>query len=318
VGHSEPPQKMSLMVFNGVEAHGGVAAVDAYLGATQEARGNPGYGGAHVIEDLLAGREVVLRAVSRGTDCYPRKRLFTRIALEDLNFAVLCNPRNGYQRYNAATNSGPRTLRTYMGRLLPNLAGVTYSGAGELSPLQNDPSYRTIGIGTRILLGGGEGYVTGPGSQHNPAAGFGTLMVQGDLRGMSTDFLRAACFQGYGVTLYVGLGIPIPILDEQMAASTGIADGDIVTGLLDYGVPSRERPLLRTVTYQELRSGEIEVNGRLAKTSSLSSQRGARRVADELRRQIEQGGFLLTQAVAPLPTQAQVRPLTVRPPRREK
>jgi len=317
VGHSEPPQKMTRMAFNGVEAHAGVAAVDAYLGATQAAAENPRYGGAHVIEDLLAGREVVLRAVSAGTDCYPRKRILTRLTLEDLNFAVLCNPRNGYQRYNAATNSGERTLRTYMGRLLPECANVTYSGAGELSPLCNDPSCRAIGVGTRILLGGGEGFVTGPGSQHNPAAGFATLMVQGDLRGMSTEFLRAAYFQGYGVTLYVGLAIPIPILDEAMAAATGVADRDISTGLLDYGVPSRDRPLLRTVTYEELRSGTIEVNGRRARTSSLSSQPRARRVAERLRRRIEAGAFTLTASVAPLPARASLNPLVVRPPRRE-
>ena len=143
VGHSEPPQKMSRMVFNGVEAHAGVAAVDAYLGATQAATKNPRYGGAHVIEDLLAGREVVLRAVSAGTDCYPRKRILTRLILADLNFAVLCNPRNGYQRYHAATNSGPRTLRTYMGRLLPECANVNYSGAGELSPHCTNVSRRS-------------------------------------------------------------------------------------------------------------------------------------------------------------------------------
>lgn len=316
VGHSEPPQKMTRMAFNGVEAHAGVAAVDAYLGATQAAAENPRYGGAHVIEDLLAGREVVLRAVSAGTDCYPRKRILTRLTLEDLNFAVLCNPRNGYQRYNAATNSGERTLRTYMGRLLPECANVTYSGAGELSPLCNDPSCRVIGIGTRILLGGGEGFVTGPGSQHNPLAGFATLMVQGDLRGMSTEFLRAAYFQGYGVTLYVGLAIPIPILDEAMAAATGVADRDISTGLLDYGVPSRDRPLLRTVTYEELRSGTIEVNGRRARTSSLSSQPRARHVAERLRRRIEAGAFTLTAPVAPLPARTSLNPLVVRPPRR--
>jgi L-aspartate semialdehyde sulfurtransferase len=295
-----------------------VAAVDAYLGATQAAPSNPRYGGAHVIEALLRGEEVVLRAVSAGTDCYPRKRILTRLTLQDLNFAVLCNPRNGYQRYNAATNSGPRPLRTYMGLLQPGCANVTYSGAGELSPLQNDPTYRTIGIGTRILLGGGEGYVTGPGSQHNPESGFGTLMVQGDLRGMSSEFLRAAYFNGYGCSLYVGLGIPIPILDEAMAAAAGIGDADIVTNLLDYSVPSRARPPLRTVTYAELRSGEIEVNGRRARTSSLSSQLGARRVADELGRRIAAGTFLLTAPVAPIPTRATVRGLQVRPPRRIK
>lgn len=129
---------------NDVEAYAGVAAVDAYLGATQASTAvGIGYGGAHVIEDLLRGRPIVLRAVSRGTDCYPRKRILTEVRLEDLNFALLANPRNGYQRYDAAANSGSETIQTYM---------------GELSPLNNDPGYRTVGVGTRVFLGGAPPY----------------------------------------------------------------------------------------------------------------------------------------------------------------
>jgi hypothetical protein len=200
-----------------------VAAVDAYLGATQgsETLGME-YAGAHVIEDLLRGRPVVLRAVSYGTDCYPRKELLTEITLADLNQALMSNPRNAYQRYNAAANSGERTLHTYMGKLLPGCGNVTFSGAGELSPLANDPDYETVGIGTRIFLGGAVGYVTGAGTQHNPQAQFATLMVQGDLKEMSPDYLRAAVFHGYGSSLYVGIGIPIPVL--RIACKTAIRD----------------------------------------------------------------------------------------------
>lgn len=313
-GHSDPPIKMSRVWLNDVEAYAGVAAVDAYLGATQlsETEGLR-CGGAHVIRDLLRGKAVTVRAVASGTDCYPRKELLTSLTLNDLNTALLFNPRNGYQRYNAAANSSPRILHTYMGTLRPNLGNVTYSGSGSLSPLSNDPEYRTIGLGTKIFLGGGQGFVIGPGTQHNPEQGFGTLMVQGDLKGMSPEFLRPAVFPGYGCTLYVGLGIPIPILDADLALRTAVSDADISTTIFDYSVPSRTRPAFRTVTYAELRSGRVGLEGKSVPTVPLSSLSLARKVADELKRRIEAGSFSLTAPVQTLPRRAVVRPLIQRP-----
>jgi uncharacterized protein (DUF39 family)/ferredoxin len=309
-GHSDPPIKMSRVWLNDVELYTGVAAVDGYLGATQpsETEGIR-YGGAHVLEDLLRGKPVVLRAVAYGTDCYPRKHILTTLTLDDFNTALLSNPRNGYQRYAAAANSSSRKIQTYMGTLRPGLGNVTYSGAGALSPLSNDPDYRTIGLGTRIFLGGAEGYVTGPGTQHNPESGFGTLMVQGELKQMSSEFLRAASFPGYGCTLYVGLGIPIPILDADLARRTGVADADIATTIYDYSVPSRSRPALKTVTYAELKSGRVEIGTKTVPTSPLSSFALARRVADELKHRIESGAFTLSAPVQTLPKKNVIRPL---------
>ncbi|MCX6660780.1 MAG: homocysteine biosynthesis protein, partial [Candidatus Bathyarchaeota archaeon] len=242
-GHSDPPIKMENLTLNGVEAYHGNAAVDAYLGVTKmHPERKFEYGGGHVIEDLVSGKEVELVATGYGTDCYPRKSVRTTVTIDDLNQAILCNPRNAYQRYNAATNGRDELIYTYMGKLLPDHGNATYSGAGELNPLSNDPDYETVGVGTKILLGGGTGYVTGSGTQHDPVNGFGTLMVQGDLKKMTSRVLRGGSFTNYGTTLYVGLGIPIPILNEGLAKKTGISDKEIRTGLLDYGIPRRSRP----------------------------------------------------------------------------
>jgi len=308
-GHADPPIKMRRVWLNGVEAYTGIAAVDAYLGATQPSERNPEYGGAHVIEELVAGEEIELRAVAHGTDCYPRKSVETEITLADLNQAVMVNPRNAYQRYNAATNSSDRTLYTYMGTLLPNYGNATFCGAGALSPLCNDPEYETIGVGTRILIGGAHGYIIGAGTQHEPVKGKGTLMVIGDLKEMKREFLRAAVFYKYGVTLYLGISVPIPILNEEIAKRTGVSDAEIVTEVIDYGVPRRDRPVVRMVTYAELKSGSIEIEGREVPTAPLSSFYMARRVAEELKRQIERGEFLLTEPVARLPTVGETKPM---------
>ncbi|MDO9033953.1 MAG: homocysteine biosynthesis protein [Methanoregula sp.] len=289
-GHAEPPIRMERIWLNNVEAYGGLAAVDTYIGATQQSDTREDeYGGAHVLEDLVAGKSIELRASSRGTDCYPRRTITTELLLENLNQAIMCNPRNAYQRYNAATNTTDRTLHTYMGTLLPGCGNVSFSGAGLLNPISNDPHLRLIGSGVPIFLCGAQGMVIGEGTQHSPAGGFGTLMVTGDLKHMSQDYMRAATMTGYGVTLYVGLGIPLPVLDIDVVRSTAVRDEDISVDILDYAVPSRNRPVVSKVSYAELRSGSIELNGEEVKTSSLSSFRRARQVAAELKGWVEQG-----------------------------
>jgi uncharacterized protein (DUF39 family) len=309
-GHAEPPIRMERVWLNNVEAYGGLAAVDAFIGATQQSDTlESEYGGAHVIEDLVAGKTVELRASSRGTDCYPRRTLTTEIALENLNQGTMCNPRNAYQRYNAATNTTDRVLNTYMGTLLPGSGNVTYSGAGVLNPISNDPKFRLIGSGVPIFLCGAPGIVVGEGTQHSPAGGFGTLMVTGDMKQMSPDYLRAATMSGYGVTMYVGLGVPLPVLDLDVVRATAVRDEDISVDIMDYGVPSRDRPALQKVTYAELRSGTVELNGEEVRTSPLSSYRRARQVAGELKRWIEAGTMTLSLPTRLIDPAKQAKPM---------
>ena len=321
-GHSEPPIRMQRVTLNDVPAYAGLAAVDAYIGATELRQdGREEYGGAHVIEELVAGRAVRLRASSSGTDCYPRKEIDTYVSLNTMNQAYLFNPRNSYQNYASGTNSSERTLYTYMGKLLPNYGNITYSSAGQLSPLLNDPTLRTIGIGTRLFLGGGTGYVAWEGTQFKtnvetrfgvPMGGARSLATIGDMRGMSPEFIRAVALTGYGVSLAIGIGVPIPILDEEVMRSCAISDEQLFSPLVDYSVQSRNRRPIKHFSYAELRSGKVELFGREVRTSSLSSYLKARQVAETLAGRIEGGEFLLTEPVAPLPADRGVGTLEVR------
>jgi uncharacterized protein (DUF39 family)/CBS domain-containing protein len=310
VGHSDPPMKIEKAWINDVPACHPGAAVDLYIGATIMSEKQPfEYGGGHVIEDLVSGKEVELRATAYGTDCYPRTQLKTSLTKDDLNQFYLLNFRNCYQRYNCAVNGRDETIYTYMGKLLPRLRNATFSGAGALNPLMNDPDYETIGIGTRIFLGGTQGYVIGEGTQHEPQNRFGTIMVRGDAKKMSPEFLRGASFTRYGTTLYVGLGIPIPILNEGLAKKTSIRDEEIFTDVVDYGVPRKARPKLAQVSYKELKSGGITVNDRRIKVSSLSSLKTARKIAGTLKSWIEKGEFFLTAPVERLPVDTIFKPM---------
>jgi uncharacterized protein (DUF39 family)/CBS domain-containing protein len=311
-GHADPPIKLGggEIYLNDVPAYAGLAAVDTYIGATSisKSRGLE-YGGGHVIEDLVRGKEIELRGTAYGTDCYPRKEIETTITIHDINQAVLCNPRNAYQRYNVATNSRSETIYTYMGTLLPNYGNVTYSGSGSLSPLHKDLNYETIGVGTRIFLGGAQGYIFWEGTQHAPTKAMGTIMTVGNLKEMDARYIRGATIEKYGTTLYVGLGIPIPIVNERVAKTTGAGDEEIKTNIFDYGVPRRDRPVLREVTYAELKSGKVEINGKEVPVSPLSSIKRAREIANTLKRWIEDKQFFLSQPVEGLSTDQVFKPM---------
>lgn len=321
-GHSDPPIRMKNVLLNNVPAYAGLAAVDAYIGATEESLHTKNYGGAHVIEDLIAGKDIKLKATAPGTDCYPRQEIDTYINKNNINECFLFNPRNAYQNYGAATNSTDKMLYTYMGSLLPKFGNVTYATAGELSPLLNDPYFRTIGIGSKIFFGGAQGHIAWHGTQHNiyrerneqgiPKGGSGTLSLIGDLKQMSTEYIRGAYFHNYGTSMFVGIGIPIPILDEDMMSCVAIENSRIQTSLFDYGIPERARPSLGTFTYEELRSGTIVLNGKKVRTAPLSSLKKARDIAQELKSWLNNKTFYLNEPASALPTPPPLQNLEIR------
>jgi uncharacterized protein (DUF39 family) len=323
-GHSQPKIKLGggKAYLNDVPVYTGLAAVDVFLGANALPEDDPrnkfhpgefNYGGGHVVEELVAGKDVRLVAIAYGTDCYPRKKLETWVNLKDINNAILFNIRNAYQNYNVGANLSDRTIYTYMGVLKPNLGNVHYSTSGQLSPLLNDPYYKTIGVGTRVFIGGGIGYVAWHGTQHNPHVprgengvpreGAGSLSLIGDLKQMKPEWLVGTSMLGYGCTLTVGIGIPIPILSEEILRYTTVSDADIFAPIVDYSeaYPQRRPEIICEISYAELKSGHVNIQGKDVPTASLSSYPKAVEIANILKGWIEKGEFLLTEPVAPLP-----------------
>jgi uncharacterized protein (DUF39 family) len=154
-----------------------------------------------------------------------------------------------------------------------------------------------------------------------PKGGSGTLSVTGDLKAMSSNYLRGCAITGYGVSLAVGLGIPIPILDEEMARFTSVKDSDIVAPIVDYSenYPENKGEPLGFVSYEELRSGQIEINGKQVRSAGLSSYSKAREIAGQLKSWIEAGQFTLGRPVDPLPgadSGVQFKGLAIRSPKK--
>lgn len=314
LGQPHPRLKPTSVWLNGVRAYAGLAPGDCYIGAAELSEDDPlnqvhpgefKYGGGHVIQDLVAGKTLALRAVGYGTDCHPSKEIEEEICLKELQEATLCNPSNSSQNHHCAVNFSNRIIYTGMGPLKPNGANATYCSAGQLSPLMNDPYCETIGIGTRIFLGGAHGVVVGTGTKHNPKAKRNkkgvpiepgaTLFVMGNLKKMQPNWLMGVSLQGYGCSLAVGIGIPIPVLNERIAEFTGISDNEIMTHIVDYGgdYPNGEQNSCGKVSYGELKSGTIRLNEQDVSTVPLSSVVRAREVAETLKKWIGQKGFTL-------------------------
>jgi uncharacterized protein (DUF39 family) len=324
LGHTTPRMKFGggSVYLNDVPVYAGFAAVDLMIGATAIPDNDPrnkihpgefNYGGGHVIEELVAGNDVRFTATTYGTDCYPRKKIETLVNIKDVNEAVLFNMRNAYQNYNVAVNLSDRTIYTYMGVLKPKLGNAGYSSAGQLSPLFNDPHYKTIGIGTKIFVGGGVGYIAWNGTQHNPDVlrgdngvpkrGAGTLAVIGDLKQMRPEWLRGVSMLGYGASLMVSIGVPIPVLSEEILRYTTVTDQEIFAAVVDYSeaYPQLKPDILGEVSYAQLRTGKITVQGKEVPTASLSSYPKAIEIAQTLKQWVSRGEFLLTEPVASLP-----------------
>ncbi len=320
-GHSEPKIRMSEAWVADVLVYTGIAAVDVYLGATQLRHGDPAnmyppgefrYGGGHVIEDLVAGKSLQLFALSYGTDCYPLREIRTEFTINDLNQATMVNPRNCYQNYNVAVNNSEKTIYTYMGQLEPNRKNANYCSAGQLSPLLNDPYYETIGVGTRVWLGGAHGHVYSEGTQHVggcertpggvPTGGAGTLALTADMKQMSSEFVRGVSFRGYGISLALGVGVPIPILNDQILKRTCVRDRDILAPVIDYSYdyPQKTGKVVTQVNYEQLRSGQIQIDGKNVEVGSLSSYYKALEIANLLADEIRRGDFMLTKPIAAL------------------
>jgi len=332
-GHSKPKIRMSEAWIADVLVYTGIAAVDVYLGATQIRHGDsanmypPGefrYGGGHVIEDLVAGKKLQLFALSYGTDCYPLREIRTYFSIDDLNQATMVNPRNCYQNYNVAINCSDEPIYTYMGQLEANQKNANYCSAGQLSPLLNDPYYKTIGVGTRVWLAGAHGHVYAEGTQHAggcertpggvPTGGAGTLALTADMKQMRKEFVRGVSFRGYGVSLSLGIGVPIPILNEEILKQTCVRDKDILAPVIDYSkdYPQNTGKTICKVNYDQLRSGEIEIKGKKVQVGSLSSYYKALQIANLLADEIRKGDFHLTSPIATLPKETRMKPLLKR------
>lgn len=214
--------------------------LDLMVLGTAVSERDPRYGGGHLFHDLISGLPVQVEVTTSDGQVITKET-----SLGEMDRAVLMATRHAFRNYRAMVNSGSEVVRTifHAAEFRPHLQELTFSGCGHLNPIQNDPGLRTIGIGTRIMVNGGEGFVTGTGTRSS--ADTPNLMMAADMRGMDAEFI-GGFMTSARPECTVTWAVPIPILDDDMRAFIATPDREIPlpisdirdrqqVGMADYG-----------------------------------------------------------------------------------
>lgn len=295
---------------------------DLALSVVTASRENHEYGGAHVLEDLVKGKDVHLKVSGRNYDVFPNKEFETWINLKDLNLARLILNQAINQNNIVATNSGDKDINSNMGTLIGHLENSTFNSSSYLNPLINDPYCKTIGVGSKIWIGGSIGFILGPGSNHNPnqkrnkfgiPVGSGiTLSAIADINSMDPKWVRGGFLKSFGPVLYIGVGIPIPVLNEEIAEQIAINDENIHTTIVDFSIPRRTKPTFGQCTYAELRTTTVMINNKPTLSAPLSSMAWAIEICKIIKESILSKSFYLSKPIGPINMNLEVKKLNSR------
>jgi putative methanogenesis marker 16 metalloprotein len=122
---------------------------------------------------------------------------------------------------------------------------VSISGCGDINPLQNDPAGRVIGVGSKILLNGGPGYIMGPGTRSTRE--HPNIAVFADMKAMVPEMMGGFVTSD-GPECITSVGIAIPVLDD------GILDSLLVTNT---GIPLPIADIQGRTTFASSHYGEV-------------------------------------------------------------
>lgn len=299
---------------NGVPAACGLGHSELFMAAAEPWSGDPlnqvypgefKYGGGHVIQDLVADDEVALEVQGYGTVCHPNRSIERVITMDDLANTILVSPCGALESRPVGVNVSDRSIYTFLGTLRSRMANAAFSSSGALSPLINDPAMRAITPGTRVFFGGAEGIITGrglrfdtppvdppPGPSVDPVQ---SLMMVGDLKQMSPKWVVGISLTGYGCGMAAGVGVPIPVLDEEVAAGCGVSDAEVELKVVDFSndFPAASSRIMGVTTMEQLNQGVIEVGDRQVPTVPMSSRIRSVEICNTLKEWIESGRFML-------------------------
>lgn len=250
---------------NGVPASVGpcpnerLGILDLMIFGTSHSRANPNYGGGHLFRDLVEGSEV---QVEVETD---EGRSFTKgVRLKDIPYARIFSTRNAFRNYVAFVNPGSAPVPTIFSavKFPPGLSCATVSGCGQLNPLENDPNLETIGVGTRILLNGAQGFVIGTGTRS--MATRPNLLGLADMHQMSPEFMGGFVTSA-GAECIGSWAVPIPVLNESILENVKMLDRDVPLPIMDV----RVRQTICRTSYEDV-WGEADLETQLDPARCIS------------------------------------------------
>lgn len=251
---SEPGvfKKAKNIYLNGIPASVGpcpnelLGSVDCILNGTSHSRDNPEYGGGFLLKDLLNGKEIDVEV-----ETIEGKIINSTTTLDDMVTAHMIGTRQAFNNYTAFVNTGDSHVKSIFDAkpFEPGLNLITFSGCGDINPLQNDMDRNVIKEGAKILLNGAHGLVLGLGTRASDAKP--NLMLSADIKEMDSRYL-GGYRTGMGPEVYDSVAIPIPILNEDIYNNLLFLNEDIPLTVAD--IRGRHLPVSKT-NYGEMWNG---------------------------------------------------------------
>ena len=234
---------------NGIPTYAGpcpnewLGSIDAILHGTAHSINNKYYGGGFLLKEILEGKSIDVRVES-----VDGKTIETKITKDDIIRGQIIGTRMAFKNYTAFTNPNKEAISSIFAAtpLKGNLSGLTFSGCGDLNPLQNDIPHNIIKQGVKILLNGAEGYILGDGTRSSPEKP--NLMLTADFKQMDPYYI-GGFKTGEGGEVYDTVAIPIPVLNEEIYNNLLITDEEVKLPVAD--IKGRHLPLCET-NYHEL------------------------------------------------------------------
>ena len=311
LGPSDPPIRVRQVRFGPAEGHGGHGNTDLVIPM--------GSGGAPLLSALLEGQRLPLSIGGTPSQQQPKVELETELGLAEIPCGRLLLHRGICENGVVAVSSREGLTPTPWGPVLGPWTSALYSCRGPGSIGLSMPGLQDLGAGSPVLVGGAIGWVSGPGSGHNPATKRGPsghalgpgacCALQVDLHGLKPSAIRSTRLPDGSSGLLVAIAAPIPLLNRSRAEQLLAPAEALSAPLLDFGIPRRVRPSPASATYAELLSGSVRLGERQLSAAPAHSPRLAEEAAAQLQDMLQSGAFPLRLPLAPLPSDRTVRAL---------
>lgn len=248
-------KKAKKVLLNGVPGFPGpcpnerLGSVDMMVYGTARSIYDEDYGGGFLFNDIISGKDIEIEVESTHGE-----KIKSTVNIDDFGTARMMGTRLAFKNYTAFINSANEPVASIFHAIEMEgpYSGLSFSGCGELNPLQNDPVMNTIKKGTKVLLCGSEGMVIGNGTRSTPEKP--NLMISADMFDMDPHFL-GGFKTAAGPEVFNSIAAAIPVLNDEILKNTYVLNKDITLPIVDIG--GRHLPLGST-NYAEVWEGTDE------------------------------------------------------------
>jgi len=238
-------KKAKNIYLNGVPGFAGpcpnewLGSIDTIVYGTSHSVKDNGYGGGFLFKDIVDGKDIDIEVESTDGEYFS-----SSINIENMPTARMIGTRMAFNNYTSFVNPSKDPVSSIFNAIPMEgrFKSFSFSGCGEINPLQNDPNQNTVIPGSQALLNGSSGIILGNGTRSTDIKP--NFSLAADMHQMEGEFLG-----GYktseGPEVYDTVAIPIPVLNEEIYNQLMILNRDITLPIAD--IRGRHLPLSETI-----------------------------------------------------------------------